>query len=165
MDAIEPPDIHNLNAARGWLELGNTPEAWQELGELLPRWHEHPEVLNLMWELYAAEKDWAKALAVARQMVSRHPEEVAGWIHQSYTLHELKRTDEARDELARSVGRFPEEGVIPYNLACYECQLGQFGTAKRWLSLAEKIQGKDILKKMALGDPDLQPLWDYVRAL
>jgi predicted Zn-dependent protease len=165
VDAIEPPDIHNLNAARGWLELGNTPEAWQELGELLPRWHEHPEVLNLMWELYAAEKEWAKALAVARQMVSRYPEEVAGWIHQSYTLHELKRTDEARDELARSVGRFPKEGVIPYNLACYECQLGQLGTAKRWLSLAEKIQGREVLKKMALDDPDLQPLWDYVRTL
>ncbi len=162
---IETPDAHSLNAARGWLELGNVPEAWLELNELLPRWHEHPEVLNLMWDLYGAEEAWAKALAVARQMVSRYPDEVSGWIHQSYALHEMKRTDEARDALSRAVSRFPKEGVIPYNLACYECQLGQLGTAKRWLALAEKIQGKDVLKKMALTDPDLKPMWDYLKGL
>jgi predicted Zn-dependent protease len=165
VDTIEPPDIHHLNAARGWLELGNAAEAWVELGELLPRWHEHPEVLNLMWDLYADEGAWPKALAVARQMVNRYADDVSGWIHQSYALHEMKRTEEARDALSRAVGRFPREGIIPYNLACYECQLGQLSTAKRWLALAERIQGKDVLKKMALTDSDLKPLWDYVRTL
>jgi len=165
VDTIEPPDLHHLNAARGWLELGNVPEAWLEVQEIVPRWHEHPDVLNLMWDLYAAEKEWPKALAIARQMISRHADDVSGWIHQSYALHEMKQTAEARDALSRAIGRFPDEGIIPYNLACYECQLGQFGTAKRWLGLAEKIQGKATLKKMALSDPDLKPIWDYVRSL
>ncbi|HEY1171287.1 MAG TPA: tetratricopeptide repeat protein [Verrucomicrobiae bacterium] len=165
MDAIEPPDIHHLNAARGWLELGNAEESWLELEEILPRWNEHPDVLNLLWDLYAAEKAWPKALATARQMVTRYPDSVAGWIHQSYALHEMKQTMEARDALSKAVGRFPKEGTIPYNLACYECQLGEINTAKRWLALVEKVLGKEVLKEMATDDDDLQPLWDYVKSL
>lgn len=163
MDTLEPPESHSLNAARGWLELGNVPEAWAELREILPRWHEHPDVLILMWDLYAAEKLWAKALAIARQTVNWYPNNISGWIHQSYALHELKRTEEARDALSRAVDRFPKEGLIPYNLACYECQLGQLVAAKRWLTLAEKLDGKEVVKERALTDPDLKPLWEYLR--
>lgn len=163
MDPIEPPDIHNLNAAQGWLELGNVAEAWAELEEILPRWQMHPDVLNLTWNLYAQQKDWPKALAAARQLVARYPDEADGWIHQSYTLHEMKRTAEARDALLKVIGRFPKISVIPYNLACYECQLGRLDAAKRWLALAENAKGKEDFKKMALEDEDLRPLWDYIR--
>lgn len=165
MDTIEPPDLHSLSAARGWLELGNIAEAWGELNEILPRWHEHPEVLGLMWELHAADRVWAKALAVSRQMVMRYPKDVSGWIHQSYTLHELRQTEEARDLLVSVAEQFPEISVIPYNLACYECQLGNLEQARRWLGRAEEMKGKSNFKKMALTDPDLQPLWDYIKGL
>jgi tetratricopeptide (TPR) repeat protein len=165
VDPIEAPDIHNLNAAQGWLELGNCQEAWNELDEIIPRWRMHPDVLALIWELHAAEKEWPKALAAARQLVARYPDDPNGWIHQSYALHEMKQTAEARDALVKVVGKFPTLDLIPYNLACYECQLGRLDAAKRWLALAENAKGKENLKKMALSDEDLRPLWDYIRAL
>ena len=41
--------------------------------------------------------------------------------HRSYCLHELKQTEEARDNLLRVVEKFPKDPIMRYNLACYEC--------------------------------------------
>lgn len=51
------------------------------------------------------------------------PESTLGLIYRSHILHELKRTEEARDNLLRMVDRFPENPIMQHNLACYECQL------------------------------------------
>ena len=51
-----------------------------------------------------------------------------GWIHWAYSLkQEFKRTGEARAQfLLPVVNLFPDEYTLRYNLACYECQLGDF---------------------------------------
>jgi hypothetical protein len=46
-----------------------------------------------------------------------------------------------------------------YNLACYECQLGNLKEALQWLQLAIDLAGKKDIRLMALNDPDLEPLW------
>ena len=46
-----------------------------------------------------------------------------------------------------------------YNLACYECQLGNLGRARAWLDKAVQLPDAAKLKLAALEDPDLQPLW------
>ena len=61
------------------------------------------------------------------------PESALGWVHRYYAFHELKRTAEARDNLLRVVDKFPEDPIMRYNLACYECQLGNLERAKQWL--------------------------------
>jgi hypothetical protein len=38
--------------------------------------------------------------------------------------------------------KFPREGAIPYNLACYYCQLGEIEKAKRYLKNAFEIDLK-----------------------
>jgi len=54
--------------------------------------------------------------------------------------------------------KFPREPAIPYNLACYYCQLGEIEKAKRYLEKAFEI---DLNWRMAaLEDEDLRPLWD-----
>jgi predicted Zn-dependent protease len=93
------------------------------------------------------------------------PQWPAGWIHQSYTLHELRRTNEAFQFLQAIVIKFPEESVIPYNLACYACQMGQLDVAQRWLNQAVRIGGKASVKEMAEEDADLEPLRSYIEAL
>ena len=158
LDAIEPPDSHILNAAVGWAELGLPEEALVELSRLNPALLGHPDVMDLRWRLHAMKKDWAGALTVARAQLTVSPERVDSWINQSFALHELKRTREAFDELVAVVEKFPKVGVIPYNLACYACQMGQIDDARIWLRRARRLLGKDQLKEMATDDPDLKPL-------
>jgi tetratricopeptide (TPR) repeat protein len=88
------------------------------------------------------------------------PEEAVGWVHRSFCLHELKRTAEARDSLLPVVERFPDDAVIRYNLACYECQLGGLDLARGWLEKAFEVGDPRKLKLMALDDQDLEPLWN-----
>ena len=72
---------------------------------------------------------------------------------------ELKRTEEARDNLLRVVDKFPDDPILRYNLACYECQLGRLEQAKGWLEKAFKLGDPKKIKLMALEDRDLEPLW------
>ena len=165
MPKLEPPDSHHLSAALGWLELGNPREAKAELDRLPSNLRECLEVLPVRWEIEAKEKDWESSLETARALIAAAPNEPDGWIKQSYSLHELKRTREAWDGLVAVEERFPKVGIIPYNLACYVCQLGDSAEAMRRLTKAIKLGGKDQIKSLALRDLDLKPLWDKIRDL
>lgn len=75
-------------------------------------------------------------------------------------MHELGRTQEAWETLARVQKRFPKEPTIAYNMACYACKLGNLELARERLDAALHIHpDPDALKKMALKDPDLLALW------
>jgi hypothetical protein len=91
------------------------------------------------------------------------PEEALfGWIHRSFALHELKRTEEAANLLVPAAILFPKEWVIRYNLACYACQLGKHKEAREWLKIAFSTGEANQVKLMALHDPDLEPLWKQI---
>lgn len=165
MQALDYPELHHVRAAEGWLDLGEVAEAAKELRHLPAPALAHPDVLELRWRLYAAGKQWDAALDIARAITLAAPERTSGWIHQSYSLHELRRTEEAWNLLLPLAGQFPEEATIAYNLACYACQLGRGNDARTWLSRAMKLRGKAEVRDMALRDPDLAPLHDYLRTL
>jgi hypothetical protein len=61
--------------------------------------------------------------------------------------------------LLRVVESFSANATMRYNLACYECQLGNLERAKDWLEKALKLGDTKAIKLAALEDPDLQPLW------
>jgi predicted Zn-dependent protease len=159
MKPLEPQDQHHLVAAQGWIELGNPEEANEELEQITAENRAHPAVLEVRWQIYAQAKKWDAALDIASALVQMVPEHPLGWVHRSYCLHELKRTEEARDNLLRVVEKFPEDPIMRYNLACYECQLGRLEQAKNWLEMAFKLGDPKKIKLMALEDPDLKPLW------
>ncbi|MBI3875785.1 MAG: tetratricopeptide repeat protein [Verrucomicrobia bacterium] len=163
MAAIGPPDIHYLNAAKGWLGLGSRADAEAELARISPKLQRHPDVLTVRWHLFATQKQWDAALGIARELVEAAPGNPQGWVDQSFALHELQRTVEARENLLRVADRFSEVLTVPYNLACYSCQLGDEPEARRWLHRAVQVGGRNEVKKMALGDTDLRPLWDWIR--
>ena len=165
MRELTPPDSHHLNAATGWCELGNVAEARTELKRISAANRDHPRVLEEEWRICAAEKHWLPALEVARRLIEVAPDNPSGWIHQSYSLHELKRTREAFDLLLPVVEKFPGVSTIPYNLACYACRLGDLEGARSWLTEAVRIRGKADIKRTALEDPDLQPMWEEIKKL
>lgn len=149
------------------MELGDLAEAKAELDRLPESLQSHPHVLEVRWGICAVEKDWTAALAIARRHLQVEPESIAAWVHQAFAVRRAAGggLQVAWDALFPAMEKFPEEALIPYNLACYACQLQQLDVArimfKRALSLGDKVQ----FKKMALNDPDLKPLWDELRQL
>lgn len=167
MFPLEPPDIHYLNAATGWLMLGDVVEARSEFNQIRLGLRMHPEVMEFEWRLLARERRWLAAVDVGERLVRACPEDANAWVHRSYALHEMRRTREAYDQLLPAAGKFPKEMIIPYNLACYTCQLGDLAAARRWLERALALGESDLQKlhrlESALDDTDLKPLWPELR--
>ena len=165
ISGLEPPDNHHLNAAEGWLGLGNTEEAGHELAKLSLSVLSHPEVLRVKYHLFEKMKQWDRAAEAAQLLCQIVPETPFGWIHLAYALHELRRTREAYNVLIPVVDRFPEEYVIRYNLACYCCQLSEMEEARAWLKKAVALIGTETIKEMASADPDLVPLKQEIQQI
>jgi hypothetical protein len=162
---IPPPDAFHLQATVGWLLLDNVSEARVELEQISPSHHEHPDVIEAWWKIYSEEKNWPAALDCGRRLSIAAPERAIGWIAQAFALHEMKRTRDAFDLLHSIVGRFHEHYVIPYNLACYQCQLGNKAGAMKWLQHAVTVADAKTIREMALEDSDLASLRDEVERL
>lgn len=166
MKRIEAPDAHHFNAASGWLELGNRGEARAELAQISTENQSHPAVLDLNFSLCAAEKNWDAAFGFAQQLVAALPDEPGGWLHCAYALR--RKTggglELARDFLEPAAEKFPQEAVIAFNLACYECQLRQLDAARRWFQRACEVGDEKQLRAMALADEDLKTLWSEIRS-
>ena len=153
------PDNKYLDAAEGWLELGNWKEANEELENITPQLRAHPFVLEVRYKIFEAAGRWDGAVEIARTMSKSLPDNPWGYFHLAFSLHELKRTQEAYDALKPVVDKFPKEHLMRYNLACYSCQLGKLKEAFGWIVKAIDLAGKKDIRLMALDDPDLEPLW------
>lgn len=156
---LTPPDSHFLLAAQGWIELGNYREANDELERISTPLRVHPDVLEIRCQVYSHAKKWDACVDVAAALVRLAPERLNGWLQRSFALHELKRTQEAFDNLLPVAEKFPGLWVIPYNLACYCSQLGRFDDAMHWFKKAVLIDVQAV-KRAGIDDPDLKPLWD-----
>jgi len=165
MTKLEPPDIFFLSAAIGWMELGVHAEAEAELARITAENQCHPDVLEIRWVLLAEAKRWDAALEIARTLLKNAPNRSTAWLHQAYSLRRASSggVQQAWDALLPAYDKFPREATIPYNLCCYACQLQLLDEARTWLRRAFKLGDKDKMKAMALGDSDLQPLWEEIR--
>ena len=167
VQGLEPPDSHHLDAAAGWLGLGCVKDAQAELDLISAARQQHPAVLDVRWTLCAREKRWAEALEIAQAEVAANPDDCPGWLHQAYALRRIPGggLPQAWDVLLPAAGKFPKEPVIAFNLSCYACQMDQLDAARQWFKRAMKIGGKEAMKKMALADDDLKPLWAEIQEL
>ena len=158
--------MHRLNAVAGWLELGNSQEARSELENLPEEARGRAEVLEMRWMVDVAEQDWEKALATAQQFTELFPDNAGGWLHQAYAMRRAKGggLDAAWNFLRPALHRFSDEPVIAYNLACYACQMEQMTQARELLREAlRRDPTRNQVKRMALADADLEPLWEEIR--
>jgi tetratricopeptide (TPR) repeat protein len=168
MKPLQPPDTHFLKAAHGWLELGDHEEAGNEISRISPDGLKHPDVLETRWSVCAAGGSWETGLEVARQLVKVAPERTSGWIHQAYSIRRAlpNGLEQAWEALLPVYAQFPNEPIIPYNLACYTTQFGRLEEAWDWLEKAVKAAGdKAAIHRMALADPDLEPLHEKIQEL
>jgi Flp pilus assembly protein TadD len=164
---VEPPDSHHLDAAIGWLGLGCPGEARAALNQVAAHYQKHPQLLEARWSLAAFERNWDDALRIAGEELAQLPGDAGGWLHRAYALRRVTGggLPQAWDALLPAAKKFPSEPVIAYNLSCYACQMSQLDIARHWLQRAVMIGQKEGIKKMALADDDLQPLWPEIEEL
>jgi uncharacterized protein HemY len=164
MESLAPPDSHHLDAAIGWLGLGCANDAREELNRISVTLQNHPDVLETRWTICVRDKDWVDALKIADLELKSAPGDAGGWLHRAYALRRVSSggLPQAWDALLPAAEQFPDEPVIAYNLSCYACQMQQLDMARKWLQRAIKAGGKEAIKKMALADDDLQPLWPEI---
>lgn len=168
MNAIEPPDSHYLNAALGWLGLGDWREAEAELNKIAPQLQSHLWVLEARFEVCAKSGGkWETAAEIARALVEALPKEAQFWIWHAYSTRRSADggIPKAREILRKANQLIPGEPLISYNLGCYECQLGHLQEAWGWLEAAFTLGDAKMFKSMALKDEDLQALWPKLQAL
>ena len=157
MSALPLPDERFLDAAEGWLGLGDYSSAIEELDHITAEFRTHPEVLLLRLQIYSAAEKWPACVELGEAIVKASPDIPDGWVGRSFALHELKRTAEAFDRLLPAGNKFPKYHVIRYNLACYCTQLNRLDEAELWFKKALAIDGQAV-QNSATDDPDLKPL-------
>ncbi len=164
---LEHPDGIYLNAAVGWIELGNHREAREELARLRPEVIHHPMVLDVGWQVHAHFQEWQEALECAKTLCACLPKDANSWTKQAVSLYRLGRPGDSFELLRPRVDRFPRSFVLHYDLACYACQLSKLDEARDWLRTAFKLGAESRplrdVRALALSDPDLTLLWDEIR--
>ena len=145
-----------LLAAQGYSELSMYDDAIAELDTLPEPAGGHATVVELRAVILMQAKRWKPALTAARSLCRIEPEKTSGFIHAAFCLHELGRTEEARDILIGGPESLHVEPTFHYNLACYECALGNLALAR--LHLDKSIQLDKKFRDFARSDPDLAAL-------
>jgi len=155
-----PPNSIHLNAAEGWIELGDIVSANDELEAISAEFRAHPAVLLLRYEIYARAKKWDLAAEVACALTELLPENPDVWIYYAYSTR--RKTDggisSAKDILLKMQPKFPRDYRFSFNLGCYCSQLKHFDEAEKWLKKAIVID--DMVQKLILSDEDLKPFLD-----
>ena len=121
-----------------------------------------PEVLEIRVQIYQALKKWELMQTVAKKLAeydSKNPQWAISW---SYATCRAESLDAAKRILLEAVEQHPNHALVHYNLACYDCQLGDLEGGKARLQHALKLDPQ--LRVMALDDEDLKPLWDEIAA-
>lgn len=149
----------NLLAAQGYAELGLHKEALEELDLLPTLLREHPQVLEMRLIILMQWEAWKEAFVVSQRLCKAAPKSPIAFIHAAFCLHELGRTDEAKFTLLNGPVALQDDPTFHYNLACYECVLGEVESARAHLERSFSIDRK--FREFAKSDPDLKPLQVY----
>jgi len=152
-----------LEAAIGYLDLDLPDEAWRELDQIEPPEHDLPEIMFGRVDVRMRQKRWTEAVKLADELCAQHPDHHAAYISRSFCLHSLGRTADARQKLLEAPRSIIQVPVYHYNLACYECQLGNLTDAKRYLVHAFGMHSNFL--EIASADKDLEPLWPELEQL
>ena len=145
-----------LLAAQGYSELAMHDDALAQLDSLPEDTAKNPTVLELRAVVLMQARRWKPALAVSRELCATEPAKTSGFIHTAFCLHELGRTDEARECLLTGPDALRAEPTFHYNLACYECALGHLDLARMHLDKSFTLDKK--MRDFAKSDPDLAAL-------
>ena len=149
-----------LEPFTGYLDLGMYLEAHEELENLPAEAKAHPWTSLARLTLLVETGGWQEGIRLGTESFQKWPQEHEFYFKTAYCLHELKRTEEAKETLEAAPGTIRKTALYHYNLACYETQLGNIDKAKHLLKRCFAIE--PAYKEEAAEDPDLEPLGDWL---
>ena len=147
----------HLTETVGYLELGMLQDAWDALEEIPAEERHLPAVLQVRLEIYCRMEKYEGMATIAEHLTKVIPEDSQNWISLAYAQRRYLDLQTAEKTLLEAQERFPEEATIPFNLACYACQLGGLDEARE--ELAKAVGMEPAFKKTALEDEDLKAIW------
>jgi Flp pilus assembly protein TadD len=133
------------------------------LEEIEPEDKTRNEVLGARVDLYMAAKKWDMAAAIASHLVKVEPENGAWWISLAYSIRRSDGVERAEAILLRVQATHPKVTMIAFNLACYASATGRMEEAKDRLRRAIDLNKE--MRKQAIEDEDLKPLWEWIGGL
>jgi len=151
--------IHLL-AAQGYLELGMVDEALAELSRIETPCLGDPDLMEMRLHILMQARRWNDALAVAEELLRIRHDALAAYIHGAFALHELGRTQEARDLLLKGPMILRNDPTFHYNIGCYEAVLGNRDSAL--ISLKQSFALDSTFRDFARHDPDLVLLAEHL---
>ena len=156
--------LRRLQYAAGFIELEMLEEAAKELRAIARADQPLPKVLTVRIDLHMHARQWEQVVIVSRKLVEAAASDDKGWISWAFALRELNQIKAARELLRQAL---PLHGktcdVLHYNLACYECLLGNLPDARRHLKMATRKDKQ--WRTSALDDPDLEALWPEIKRM
>ena len=155
---VSSDGLWHIQRGDGFLDLKMIDKARQELEQVGTFDRRCDSYMDAALRLAMADNRWSDAVQFARTLIERRPREPAFYIQLAYSIRRAESIEAARDILLDARKRFPKVAVIPFNLACYECQLGHPDEALALLEKAFKIDAS--FREQALEDDDLKPIWD-----
>jgi predicted Zn-dependent protease len=149
-----------VRIAEGYSELGMLDDALEELDQLDAEQQERVEILRMRIDILLRKQLWTEALQLSQRFCATNPNQPYGFVHTAFCLHELGRTDEAKQTLLDGPASLLDEPVYYYNLACYDTVLGNLEQAKAYLRASFRLDKS--FREMAKTDPDLEQIRDEV---
>jgi tetratricopeptide (TPR) repeat protein len=140
-----------ITVAQGYVELGLPLDANEELEQIEPDQCVHPEVLAIRVKIYRVLKKWELMQTVAQILAVNEPEHVQWTVDWAYATRRADCLNAARLILVNAVESQPNVAIFHYNLACYECQLGNLEGAKSRLKRAFELEPRYRLKALEDG--------------
>ena len=150
--------LWHIQRGDGYLDLKMYEEARRELQQVNSFDCRCDTYIKAAMRLALADARWGDAAQFARTLIERQPNEPAFHVQLAYAVRRAESIEAARTILLEALKQFPKIAVIPFNLACYECQLGRYDKAMSYLRRAFKLD--DSCQEQALEDEDLKPIWD-----
>lgn len=140
-------------AAQGYLELGMAAEALAELSCLPEIATGDPDIIELRLHILMQATRWNDALSAAEELIRLDAGGIPAYIHGAFALHELGRTEEARDLLLKGPSELRKDPTFHYNIGCYEAVLGNREAALE--SLHTSFALDETYRELARRDSDL----------
>ena len=133
------------------------------LEEIAPEDKNRNEVLGARVNLYMVAKKWDMAAAVASHLVKVDPGTAGWWISLAYALRRAESVEKAEAILLRAQTIHPQVAMIAFHLACYASVADRMEEAKERLRHA--IELDENVRRLAIDDEDLKPMWDWIAGL
>lgn len=150
------PFDRTIRAAQGYYELQMLKEAICQLDTLPLTAQLRGDVLEMRVLILMKDERWREALSTCEKLCAVAPDTPPGFIHMAYCLHELGRTQQAKEVLLEGPAALNRDATYHYNMACYECVLGNIDNARVYLETSLSLDEK--LRDYARTDPDLKLL-------